>query len=325
MPAGELSRLLLDLHTTASAGPFDHCKERLLVALRRRIAFDSAIWGSGAENPQMIFGIATVDFPPEKLAGYAAWQSQDALRAAVAQRPGVCLRNEDLGPLSEHHASAIYQGFCHPAGLEHTLGIAEIDSGTNVGELIFLFRHAPDNAFTDQERDLLEQCMPHLVAGWRHRLLSEFANRPEGPAPLAPIQPGLAVVDALGHVHASDAGFGLAMRKAFPQWMGPRLPETFVRMIVSGGTAIKTTGQVFQLVRGTRRHILRLPDPRLAALSPAELRVAALFAIGLTVPAASKRLNLSQRTVRNHLTAIYKKLEVRSKVELARRMARYEG
>jgi DNA-binding CsgD family transcriptional regulator len=261
-----------------------------------------------------------------RLLDYARWQSQDALRAAAGARPGTCLRNEDIAPIEAHYQSDIYRNFCGPAGLEHTLGIAEIDPVTQVGELVFLFRSDRAKPFSDAERDLMEQCMAHLVAAWRHRLLWEFASKSERPGTLAELtQRGHAVVDGDGHVHASDAAFGLAMRDAFPAWLGPLLPDALLAMVRNGGSAAQAGGRIFQLLRGTDRHILRLPDPGLAPLSPAELRVATLFAQGLTAQAAADRLNLSPLTVRNHLTAIYEKLGVHSKAELARHMERHGG
>jgi hypothetical protein len=67
MPAGALSQLILDLHSGGAAAPLSFCKEALLTSLRRSIPFDSAIWGTGSEAPQLIFGIATVEFPLERL------------------------------------------------------------------------------------------------------------------------------------------------------------------------------------------------------------------------------------------------------------------
>jgi DNA-binding CsgD family transcriptional regulator len=326
MPAGALSRLLLHLHEAAFSAPVETAKEALLACLRIAISFDSAIWGSGAEDPPMIFGVAALDFPLDGLIAYGAWQSEDRLRAAASARPGTALRQEDLGPIADHHASPIYGGFCRGAGIEHTLGIADLDSDTRVGELIFLFRGPTSPAFSDSERDLLEQCFPHLLTARRRRMLSAFA-RPNGKAqPSAGAEtPGYAIVDDGGHVHASDHGFGLAMRRAFPGWLGPLLPEPLVKLVGNGASALKAGGQRFELRRGQGRHLLRLADPAAGLLSPAERRVAHLFAQGATSAQVAEQLCLSPLTVRNHVTAIYQKLGIHSKAELARTMARLEG
>jgi DNA-binding CsgD family transcriptional regulator len=64
------------------------------------------------------------------------------------------------------------------------------------------------------------------------------------------------------------------------------------------------------------------PDPVLAALTPAERRVAEAVADGRTNREAASHLFLSVKTVDFHLQSVYRKLEVRSRTELAVRMAR---
>ena len=328
MPAGDLSRLLLGLHDAAFAAPIETAKEALLDALRTAIPFDAAIWGSGAESPPLIFGIAAVDFQLDQLVAYSAWQSEDRLRAAVSSRPGTALRQEDIGPIADHHASAIYTGFCKGAGIAHTLGIADLDPHTSVGELIFLFRGETGPAYTDAERDLLEQCFPHLLTARRRRMLSAF-HRPNGtPAPPSDT-PGFAIIDDSSHIHASDPAFGLAVRHAFPGWQGPRLPEPLARLLQGADTSLKAGPLRFDLRRGYGeaggRHLLRLPDPAAGSLSAAELKVARLFAQGATSAAVARQLGISPLTVRNHVTAIYQKLGIHSKAELARTMSRLDG
>ena len=62
-------------------------------------------------------------------------------------------------------------------------------------------------------------------------------------------------------------------------------------------------------------------DPELASLSQAELRVAEAIAAGLTNREAATRLFLSVKTIDFHLQQMYRKLGVRSRTELAVRIA----
>jgi DNA-binding CsgD family transcriptional regulator len=64
------------------------------------------------------------------------------------------------------------------------------------------------------------------------------------------------------------------------------------------------------------------PDPVLALLTPAERRVAEAVADGRTNREAADHLFLSVKTVDFHLQSVYRKLEVRSRTELAVRLAR---
>jgi DNA-binding CsgD family transcriptional regulator len=60
---------------------------------------------------------------------------------------------------------------------------------------------------------------------------------------------------------------------------------------------------------------------RAEGLTPAERRVAELVADGRTNAEVAAALFLSERTVSSHLTRVYGKLGVRSRTELARRLA----
>ncbi|MEZ0239992.1 MAG: LuxR C-terminal-related transcriptional regulator, partial [Chloroflexota bacterium] len=60
-------------------------------------------------------------------------------------------------------------------------------------------------------------------------------------------------------------------------------------------------------------------------LTPTETRVAELVAEGLTNQEVAARLFVTVRTVETNLTRIYQKLGLRSRTELAKRMAQREG
>ncbi|MFN3371316.1 MAG: LuxR C-terminal-related transcriptional regulator [Sphingomonadaceae bacterium] len=314
MSPATLSRILLDLHAAAHDAPPFAAREALLAALRPHLPFDSALWGAGTQTPPLTFSVSSLDCPLEWLARYPAWQEQDALRAALAERPEVALRNEDIGPIEAHWASAIHAGFCGPAGIERTLGIASIDPTTRVGELLCLFRRDRDRPFTDGEARLLEAAMPHLLLAARQRLIRDLA-----------LSTGLAdsvtaIVDEAGHVHASDPGFGPAMRALFPDWTGPLLPARLGALVARGG-GLKLQGRTIELARGSGRHLLAISDGGRAHLTAAEQRAARLFASGRTARAVAAELGLSERTVRNQLAAAYQKLGVSSRVELIRHFA----
>ena len=61
------------------------------------------------------------------------------------------------------------------------------------------------------------------------------------------------------------------------------------------------------------------------ALTPHERQVAALVGRGATNKEAAAALFVSPKTIDYHLAAIYRKLEIRSRVELAVLLARSDG
>jgi DNA-binding CsgD family transcriptional regulator len=76
-----------------------------------------------------------------------------------------------------------------------------------------------------------------------------------------------------------------------------------------------------------RRELARIGGraPSVGALTPTEERVAALVAEGRTNREAANALYLSEHTVEGHLSRIYAKLGVRSRAELAHRLATLSG
>jgi DNA-binding NarL/FixJ family response regulator len=65
--------------------------------------------------------------------------------------------------------------------------------------------------------------------------------------------------------------------------------------------------------RGTRRR----PAGGWASLTPTEQHVVELVAQGLTNPQVAERMFISRGTVKTHLEHIFRKLDVRSRTELA--------
>jgi DNA-binding NarL/FixJ family response regulator len=61
-----------------------------------------------------------------------------------------------------------------------------------------------------------------------------------------------------------------------------------------------------------------LPDT--TDLSPRQLEILDLLLAGARVPAIARELYISQSTVRNHLSAVFRKFGVRSQVELIERL-----
>jgi DNA-binding NarL/FixJ family response regulator len=68
-----------------------------------------------------------------------------------------------------------------------------------------------------------------------------------------------------------------------------------------------------------------MPATSMHSLTSHELRVAALVARGLTNVEIGAELAVSPKTVESHLSSIYRKLELRSRTELALHIVRAGG
>lgn len=108
------------------------------------------------------------------------------------------------------------------------------------------------------------------------------------------------------------------MRSEWPQWQGPRLPAalhaavgTAEHRYVGKAIAISCTPVFDMFLLKTR------PRSPVDDLTRRELQIARHFAAGPTNKEIARAVGLSPATVRNHLSAIYLKLGIGDKAELA--------
>jgi DNA-binding CsgD family transcriptional regulator len=86
------------------------------------------------------------------------------------------------------------------------------------------------------------------------------------------------------------------------------------------GAALSTTEAIAYAQRG--RGERKRPSSGWASLTPAELDVVRLVSEGLGNKDVATRLFISPRTVQSHLTRVYTKLGLSSRVQLAQEAAR---
>jgi DNA-binding CsgD family transcriptional regulator len=131
---------------------------------------------------------------------------------------------------------------------------------------------------------------------------------------------GNAVCDSGGAIYASDPHFNRVLGAHFAGWHGPVLPEPLRSRIAAGDTCFSLSGLDFALDPGDARHLLTVSIADAAPLTAAERRVAVLYAEGQTNAQIAAALGVTSSTVRNQISAAYRKLDIHSKAELARRI-----
>ena len=285
------------------------------------LPFDSAIWINGVDHENHIHSFLLVNQPDALIARYMAdYAGIDLVRSHAVRAPGRAFRIEDTLPLAAWRAHPAYRDFWQPAGVEHAIGIAALDPISQLMELIVLWRSDADRPFTAADVAILEAIAPHAVAAWRHRQLAHLHEQ-------AAVRPGLhhrirgnAVCDKGGAIYASDPHFNATMRRHFPGWHGPRLPEQVGALLQGNQIAHHFAGLDFIITFGEPRCLLSISVATDTPLTTAELRVATLYAEGRTNAQIAARLGITSSTVRNQIAAAYRKLDIHSKAELARRI-----
>ena len=317
-----------DLYRGVFTLPFEVFKESTLRSLKPLLRFDAGVWGSGIHSTNEMLSLSFVNQSIASLMEYAArWQPQDFVRAAAVAQPGRGVRNEDVMSLEAYHRTAIYLEYARPAGIEHALGIVERDETTDLAEIVFLFRENPADPFTEDDVALLEYLSPHLVSAWRQRQIAHHLQAAaDGNAAGFHEADGYAVADGAGIVHAAGEDFCIALRRAVPTWQGPTVPSELKPLLDDDHTSMVLGDSEFRVRRTHGMHLLAVaPRSGALGLTPAEVRVARLYADGITQRALAARLGLSASTVRNQLSSVYSKLDVHSKVDLVRVLNRLRG
>lgn len=286
------------------------------------MAHDSAVWINGVSEADQVNNCLLVNQPDDLIHRYLAdYAGIDLVRNHAVRSPGTAFRIEDTMPLAAYRRHPAYSEFWSPAGIEHAMAIAVTDPISQLMELVVLWRADAVQPFSDADRQALQDVAPHAIAAWRHRQLMHLHEQ-------ASAQPGLqlrvrgnAVCDANGAIYASDPHFNTVMRAHFDGWQGPLLPIKARAMVAAGRLAESIAGLDFVLAPAVPRSLLTVSVAADATLTTAESRVAALYAEGRTNAQIAAALGVTQSTVRNQISAAYRKLDIHSKAELARLIA----
>lgn len=317
-----LHDLVAAIYTGAFEFSFEHFKERSLQLVEAVVPFASAAWGTGLRSSNTMLTVATCRLPAERMIEYGLrWQNDDFVRRSALARPGVAIRIEDEMPLAAYRETAIYREFSRPAGIEYSLAAAYADPGTDLVELICLFRSDPETPFDDEERATIEALTPHLGRAWQHRQIIHGLDAGGTDDARADDARGHAVIDRYGVVQAANLQFTAALRRAVRGWHGPSLPPALQAVVDGPDDLGAFAGMQVRILRGADRHLVTLAAMEAEEpLTSAEMRVAELYASGVSNQAIARAFGVSPSTVRNQIAAVYRKMGIHSKAELARRI-----
>jgi len=318
----EFNQFLLNLYGLVRAEPTQQFSARALDLLHRALPFDTAVWAAFTMTPggprdhwRYLHGI-----PEQMIEEYEAVKQYDILNQQAVANSGRTV-NVSL---------ATVEGVAHPAilahahrwGMEHTLATMHLESPLNLFTAICLYRKDLDRPFSECEREEAEAAVPHLVQAW-HINNIHFLDVP----PSRPITPSRArgLVDRFGVLHNHEPGLTALFRHEDPAWQGPTVPAPLMVFFENGARQYKGTAIIASLVRQLpdRTYVISVrARAAIDALSKRELAVAREFAAGRTYREIARAFGTSPTTVRSQIQIIYTKLNVRSKIDLARHVDR---
>lgn len=312
-----LSDILLEVYGRVGTTPAARFRRTVLEIVRCYLPFDSALWGSFTLEPGgarahsgTLYGL-----PDQMMVDYQDIKQHDWLNLQSVAAPGTTFNvsaeqiKDTVHPLALSHMRKY--------GMEHTLCTAFAEPKLNLWTAIALYRGPAGCTYTEEERELKQALVPHVVQAWHLNAIHAVSDR-DAHEDLCRTR---ALVDAHGLVHATEPGLAQLLCREWEGWEGPRLPDSVAEAVATDGAFRGRTVSVHTLGRFDQ---LTLIEVREAAavdqLTPRQRAVAEAFATGQTYREIAASLGTSPATIRNHLQAVYEKLGVSSKIELARRL-----
>lgn len=290
----------------------DQYRAWALEQLSRVIDFDAAFWGSGNQ--------ASIDFHYVSHNGldeqYALRLKEtldiNPIRDAVINNLGKPVNMSDVYSDEAFYQSELYRRLFEPYGIERILAAGHLDENSGLYTLLSLYRFDRENVFTQQEQQLQQRLIYHLVCAASHAFFLHL--RAGNYLQQTKDQATSAICDQQGCFHEAQPRFVALLNEYFPMREGITLPfsipsEDQTVEINNLLVSFKTLGDLF-LVN------LRLLGP-LDLLSNREKQVVELICKGLSFKEAAKILTVAPSTVSNHLYQVYDKLGIRSRTELA--------
>ena len=302
----QLGEFLLSLHEASCTLSTQDFRYWTLGKLRKLLDFDFAIWGAGEGRSRDIHTVTILDQSPNLFETWEPVKQEDRFANIVIGNTGQSWTLTDLPKtfLKTRAYNEHWRRYC----AKQMLSTMEVDKQTGLHVFLTLCRDsATQPSFTSDDKELKGLITRHVFLAAKHN--EYFLLNSEDPSGTT------AIIDRFGTVHSSGVAFDELVEKEWCRVSRRRLPLT--------GDAFHTG--VYQgkhirlkLLRFGDRYITQAqPSNLLDCLSRREHEIATLYAMGYSYKEIAKGKAISPNTVRNHLQAIYFKLEIRDKAQLS--------
>lgn len=321
------SDLLLGLYRQAQNIPPTEFQTRALDAAREKLAFDSALWATGAMSPEggVVHSVVVYRQPPDMMENYERIKQHDNLGFEAFSHLGQTI---NAALTTDPH----WQPRVHPDvmahvkryGMEHVLTTHIDEPVLRLFSAVSFYRANPEQPFTEAERLFKQNLMPHLAEAWNTNRFNFMHSPGNGGTQSGQAR---AICDKKGVLYNASQGFEELMLAEWPDWHGPRLPDVLLDTLSGEGRRQYAGHGVVGTIKALNDMLLlsvRRKSP-VDQLSPRELEVARHFGRGMDYREIADELHIAPVTVRNHLQAIYAKLGVSNKMEMAHIVVEAEG
>lgn len=310
---GEFSNAVLDLQSLAQAKAMDDFQRSALERVQPLVGFDKAWWGilSPSSGSFALHSSQPFNLDDGFVALWEETKSDDALAKAVNARPRETVYfdqrkfNEAPGLATLMGEHGVGQAFCTALYLPSETAFV----------FLSLYRAVGEARFNRGDQQMAQYLMPHLCSAWTSNRIFQMEYLK---ASMANDQVAMAILDRQGQLLNAEPHFVDALRGEWPDIADGGLPDMISLWLKTEDVRLKLREIVLQRhLLGDFTLLVVRARSRLDMLTPRETAVAEAFGRGGSYKEIARQLGLSPATVRFYLRAVYEKLQVRDKGELA--------
>jgi len=304
----EIDVCITRLYHSAGKGIQDY-RRRALTELAQIIDFDGALWGTGHLNSKGFHSVDVLGVDDSYPNALAENKMINPFYGALKLASGCVVELSTIMDDKTFYHSELYRKFFSQYGVERVMGVILEDESTGIVSLVSLYRFDREKTFSENDKNLLERMMHHLVNAASHAYFLHLQQQNEPPNKAA-----LAICDKHGLFFEVQPRFIEMLKQHYPEDPLGRLP--FNLQEKKDGLALghlhfdkETLGDLFCISLWEKSPF--------DLLSAREKEVVQAITRGLSFKEAARELGVAPSTVSNHLYKVYRKLNISSRSELA--------
>lgn len=317
------SKLILDMYDIAQATMPAACNDEIMRRFKRDLSFEAAMIGDIRifGNRLVPTGVYLNNMSSERITDRQSTlgeeimlvdgtvKSRDPALCATFRRRGQSVATDIARTIDDPKVLA----YCRKYETAHSL--TYLSDRLVQGRLtaVSFWRAQRRQAFQGEAERLANLTLPHLIQA--RQINERLSTKPAQHATVTLLS------SLAGRLYfAVDEAIAL-MQEEWPEWSPPYLPGPLMAAFRSR-SGMDYPGRRVHLRARIEQDVLILSLTRRTmsaqGLTPAEMRCATMAMEGLQTKEIAGRLGLSPSTVRNQLSSVYRKLNVKNKTSLAR-------
>ncbi|MDB1123805.1 response regulator transcription factor [Vibrio algarum] len=309
-----LNKWIIELYQHSANVPLNDFKHWALTRLQDWIEFDSALWVSCSNlnvsvNPVDVY---LFNQPYAFMKSYQALypnENEDPIVKAILASPDNPIRVKKLFSNHGYYQNDIYLKHGQYFGIEDVISTLKISESTGTMNIVSLYNSATRYEFSEQDTFIKHLLMPHLVEALRNNLISSI-NAPKRQNRTC------AILDNFGFIYEAEELFISVLKKVdYIKNNQLRIPNQLESLNSGVFEVDKETLLKLERVDGLLFASLNTDSP-LRNLTLRQTDIVQALCEGSSDNEIAKKFNLSPKTIRNHLSQIYKKTGLNNRASL---------